>query len=93
MLMLAAIALVLPAAYRSLLDDAAIAGLGTLSVAISLILLLVYALFLVFSLVTHSSWFAGTLPAEDREAARAPSGPRLSEDSPRPCVHPLAGDA
>ena len=73
MLMLAAIALVLPAAYRSLLDDAAMSGLGTLSVAISLILLLVYALFLVFSLVTHSSWFAGTLPAEDRKAARAPS--------------------
>jgi Ca2+:H+ antiporter len=72
MLMLAAIALVLPAAYRGLLDDAATAGLGALSVAMSLILLLVYALFPVFSLVTHSSWFAGTLSAEDREAARAP---------------------
>ena len=67
MLTLAAIALILPAAYSSLLGDAAIAGLGTLSIAISVVLLLVYALFLVFSLVTHASWFAGT-PAAEGEA-------------------------
>ena len=72
MLMLAAIALVLPAAYRSLLGEAAMAGLGTLSIAISILLLLVYGLFLVFSLVTHASWFAGTPPAEDGEEAHAP---------------------
>ena len=61
MLTLAAIALVLPAAYRSLLGEAAVKGLGTLSVSISLVLLLVYGLFLVFSLITHSSRFTGTL--------------------------------
>jgi Ca2+:H+ antiporter len=74
MLMLAAIALVLPAAYRSLLGEAAISGLGTLSVAISVVLLLVYGLFLLFSLVTHSAQFAGTLtPGSADEEAHEPS--------------------
>jgi Ca2+:H+ antiporter len=71
MLMLAAIALVLPAAYRSLLGEAGLAGLGTLSIAISILLLLVYGLFLFFSLVTHASWFAGTPPAEAGEETHA----------------------
>ena len=70
MLTLAAIALVLPAAYRSLLGEAAVAGLGTLSISISLVLLCVYVLLLLFSLVTHSARFAGTLiPREPREEA------------------------
>ncbi len=72
MLMLAAIALVLPAAYRSLLGEAGLAGLGTLSIAISILLLLVYGLFLHFSLVTHASWFAGTPLAEEGEETHAP---------------------
>lgn len=72
MLTLAAIALVLPAAYSNLLGDAAVERLGTLSVAISVVLLLVYGLFLLFSLVTHASRFAGTptsgeLGADSRE--------------------------
>ena len=60
MLTLAAIALVLPAAYQGLVGEAGVTGIGALSVAISLVLLLVYGLFLVFSLLTHSSLFAGT---------------------------------
>ena len=73
MLTLAAIALVLPAAYRSLLGEAAVAGIGTLSVAISVILLLVYGLFLVFSLVTHAARFAGTpTPGEPGAEAHEP---------------------
>ena len=73
MLTLAAIALVLPAAYRSLLGEAAVAGLGTLSVAISVVLLLVYGLFLVFSLVTHAVLVRGNADlAEHGAEAHAP---------------------
>jgi Ca2+:H+ antiporter len=68
MLTLAAIALILPAAYRNLLGEAAVPGLGALSVSISVVLLLVYGLFLTFSLLTHSSLFAGTPVPEDPEA-------------------------
>jgi Ca2+:H+ antiporter len=59
MLTLAAIALVLPAAYRASLGAGAPA-LGSLSVWISVVLLGVYALNLVFSLITHASLFAGS---------------------------------
>jgi Ca2+:H+ antiporter len=73
MLTLAAIALVLPAAYRSLLGDAAVQRLGTLSVSISLVLLIVYGLFLLFSVVTHSARFAGApTPGQANEDAREP---------------------
>jgi Ca2+:H+ antiporter len=60
MLTLAAIALILPAAYQTGLGTGASVGLGALSIAISLVLLSVYLLFLVFSLVTHTSQFAGS---------------------------------
>ncbi len=70
MLTLAAIALILPAAYRSALGEGAPA-LGSLSVWISLVLLAVYALNLVFSLVTHASLFAGSpTPEASPHAAR-----------------------
>ena len=59
MLTLAAIALVLPAAFRAA-DGATAAGLGRLSVALSVVLLVVYLLFLAFTLITHSSLFAGS---------------------------------
>ena len=64
MLTLAAIALVLPAAFQ-VAAGATPEGLGRLSVSISIVLLLVYVLFLVFSLVTHSTLFAGSHEAEE----------------------------
>jgi Ca2+:H+ antiporter len=63
MLTLAAITLVLPAAYRAALGEEAAPGLVPLSVSISVVLLLVYALFLAFSLGTHSALFKGTQTA------------------------------
>jgi Ca2+:H+ antiporter len=59
MLTLAAIALILPAAYHAALGSEAPAT-GSLSISISVVLLGVYALNLVFSLVTHPQLFAGT---------------------------------
>jgi Ca2+:H+ antiporter len=61
LLTLAAIALILPAAYRlSIGADAP----GMLSVWIALVLLAVYASNLVFSLITHASLFKGSHEAE-----------------------------
>jgi Ca2+:H+ antiporter len=69
MLTLAAIALVLPAAFQVSVGATA-EGLGKLSVGISVILLLVYLLYLVFALVTHSALFAGPhLPEEGKAPA------------------------
>jgi Ca2+:H+ antiporter len=65
MLTLAAIALILPAAYRSAGGD--VPEIGTLSIWISLVLLAVYAANLVFSLITHPKLFAGE-HAEEAEA-------------------------
>jgi len=59
LLTLAAIALILPAAYRSASAPGA-ATLGMLSVWISAVLLAVYGANLVFSLVTHAALFAGS---------------------------------
>jgi Ca2+:H+ antiporter len=59
LLTLAAIALILPAAYNAVVAPRAPHGLQTLSLYISLVLLLVYGLFLVYSLVTHKSLFSG----------------------------------
>jgi Ca2+:H+ antiporter len=58
MLTLAAIALVVPAAY-SVIGGSTAEGLGALSISISVVLLAVYALFLIFALITHTSIFAG----------------------------------
>ena len=60
MLMLAAITLILPAAYRVALGEGAEPGLVPLSVSISVVLLLVYGLFLAFSLGTHAALFRGS---------------------------------
>lgn len=60
LLTLAAIALVLPAAYNTAVSDTFPLGLGFLSTSISVVLLLVYAAFLVFSLITHKALFTGS---------------------------------
>lgn len=65
MLTLAAIALILPAAYQIAPGTKMAGGMGPLSVSISVVLLLVYLLFLVFTLVTHSSLFAGSYAPEE----------------------------
>jgi len=72
MLTLAAIALVLPATYRAALGPEATAGLGSLSVAISVVLLFVYALYLFFTLVTHSALFLGSHVPDEEEGHAAP---------------------
>jgi Ca2+:H+ antiporter len=60
MLTLAAIALILPAAYRRVAEEAGLSALGSISIWMSLVLLGVYTANLVFSLVTHRSLFAGS---------------------------------
>ena len=67
MLLLAALTLVLPAAFR-VAAGTTTEGLSRLSLSISVVLLLVYLLYLVFTLVTHSSLFAGIYHAEEKEA-------------------------
>ena len=67
MLMLAAIALVIPAAFESA-SSATATGLNRLSVAISIVLLGAYALYLVYALVTHSALFKGSFVPADGKA-------------------------
>ena len=74
MLLLAAIGLVLPAAFHAA-AGATEQGLGKLSVSISVVLLLVYLLYLVFVLVTHSALFAG--PIRKRKARQKGQSPGL----------------
>jgi Ca2+:H+ antiporter len=71
MLMLAAIALVLPAIYMLNAQRAPeLLSLTTdLSLAISVVLLTVYGLFLYYSLVTHKELFAGEAKAPEIEQA------------------------
>ena len=64
MLTLAAIALILPAAFR-VASGTTTEGLGRLSISISAVLLLMYLLYLVFALMTHSSLFAGSHTADE----------------------------
>jgi Ca2+:H+ antiporter len=67
MLTLAAIALILPAAFQVAAGTTA-EGLGRLSVSISVVLLIVYLLYLVFALVTHSALFTGSHVSEEGKA-------------------------
>jgi Ca2+:H+ antiporter len=76
LLTLAAIALVLPAAYRGA-TGAGPYEIGQLSVFISIVLLAVYAANLVFSLVTHPGLFAGSHEPE-AEHGQAWSGGRAA---------------
>jgi Ca2+:H+ antiporter len=71
MLTLAAIALILPAAFR-VTSGATAEGLGRLSISISVVLLLVYLLNLVFALVTHPTLFTGSHAAAE-PGATAPA--------------------
>jgi Ca2+:H+ antiporter len=72
MLILAAIALILPAAFQAA-ESATAQSLGRLSVSISIVLLVIYLLYLAFALVTHAALFAGShLPEEGQ--AHAPIG-------------------
>jgi len=64
MLTLAAIALVLPAAFQVAVG-ATPEGLGRLSISISVVLLVVYVLYLIFTLVTHASLFTGEHAPEE----------------------------
>jgi Ca2+:H+ antiporter len=71
MLTLAAIALVLPAAYQVATGTTA-AGLTRVSVSISIVLLVVYSLFLAFALITHPALFAGSHAIERKDARASP---------------------
>src|SRR6476620_4495829 len=67
MLVLAAITLALPAAFQGVVGTTA-EGLSRLSVSISIVLLFVYLLYLVFTLLTHSTLFAGSGHANGEKA-------------------------
>jgi len=71
MLMLAAIALVLLAAFQ-VAGGTTAAGLGRLSVSISVVLLLMYMLYLAFALLTHPALFAGSHVPEEGKATTSP---------------------
>ena len=67
MLVLAAIALMLPAYFQSTVGRTT-QGLDRLSVSISIVLLLAYLLSLTFALVTHRSLFAGSHVPDEGKA-------------------------
>jgi Ca2+:H+ antiporter len=71
MLTLAAIALVVPAAYQ-VTNGATPDGLNQLSVSISLVLLVVYGLFLGFALITHPVLFTGSHVSEEAKTKASP---------------------
>ncbi|MFP3568228.1 calcium/proton exchanger [Paraburkholderia sp. SIMBA_030] len=64
MLMLAAVALVLPAAFQAAAGTTSVM-LHRLSVSFCVVLLLLYVLYLVFSLITHPGQFRSSDTAED----------------------------
>jgi Ca2+:H+ antiporter len=79
MLTLAAIALVIPAAYSALVGEFYPGGEQVLSISISLVLLSVYALFLLFSLWTHSDFFVGLeAPKKGQHAEIWPLGKSIA---------------
>src|SRR5246127_1968488 len=67
MLVLAAIALILPAYFQSAVGTTT-QGLDRLSVSISIVLLLAYLLNLAFALITHRALFAGLHEPDERKA-------------------------
>jgi len=71
LLTIAAIALVVPAAYRAAAGGETIPEIAPLSLAVSIVLLALYALNLWFSLGTHPQLFAGEPRAEEPGAAPA----------------------
>lgn len=73
LLTLAAIALIIPAAFSRLAGQNFSAELGFLSVSIAIVLLVVYGLFLVFSLITNKSLFTGSFDANAQTDAVRPT--------------------
>ncbi len=69
MLSVAAVSLVLPASYHELAGDKFMVSEQAIGLSFSCILLLVYALSLVFSLGTHKHLFAGTAAEHDGEGS------------------------
>jgi Ca2+:H+ antiporter len=69
LLTLAAIALVMPAAFHALAGPPNVVNEDGLSLAIACVLLIAYGLHLVFSLVTHKQLFAGETLEEAEPAA------------------------
>jgi Ca2+:H+ antiporter len=67
MLVLAALALILPAFFQAAAGTTA-GGLERLSVSISIVLLLAYLLNLAFALITHRALFAGTHQPDEPKA-------------------------
>jgi len=79
LLTIAAIALVLPAAYRTASGGVVIPEIGPLSLAIAIVLLVIYALNLWYSLRSHRELFAGEAREQPPEAeAHAPWSIRKS---------------
>src|SRR5262249_52639189 len=75
MLTVVAIALIPPAAFQAVPGTGA-AELGKLSIALAVVLLVVYGLYLAFTLITHSALFAGSyVPEEGKTPAHAPHWP------------------
>jgi Ca2+:H+ antiporter len=77
MLTLAAIALVVPAAFKVASGTTA-DGLGKLSIAIAAVLLGAYVLYLVFSLVTHPAFFADDAKTSEEKDHSPGWSPRRS---------------
>jgi Ca2+:H+ antiporter len=67
LLTLAAIALILPATYNNLVGSQSENGLWFMSISISIVLLVVYVLFLVFSLGSHKVLFTGSIQGTEEE--------------------------
>jgi len=67
LLTLAAIALILPATYNNLVGTQSENGLWFISISISIVLLIVYVLFLVFSLGSHKVLFTGSIQGTEEE--------------------------
>ncbi|WP_105102184.1 calcium/proton exchanger [Microbulbifer pacificus] len=72
MLTLATIALILPATYSFAIAEQVPRGLGFISITISIVLLLVYVLFLLYSLITHRALFTGSVNFADDSEHPAP---------------------
>jgi Ca2+:H+ antiporter len=82
MLILAAIALIMPAAYDHLVDFRGRRLEGRMSLAISIVLLVVYICSLVFSLRTHKQLFDGKAAAEDEEDEKDQKGRSHEREGP-----------
>ena len=68
MLVLAALALILPAYFQAAAGTTAAVGLERLSVSISVVLLVAYLLNLAFPLITHRALFVGTHQPDEPKA-------------------------